>query len=240
MRLTDQHKALLITFLITGSVILSVFSFSIRQKSALIAESYYELEPEKELTEEEQKLLETLDKLNNTKAETNSAFNETKSSNNFAQAYKSIAPPEDYVPKTSSINSEEALSGLKEKYKNTHQDKISSDALSKFDKANNVLKEQQQEANNAKSTIGYSLKGRSKVHIPIPVYLCETNGKVVVSITVNAKGTVTDAYINSSSNSNNECLVEHALEYAKASTFSADASKSSQIGTITFNFIGKN
>ena len=240
MHLSNQHKALLITFLIAGTVLLSVFSFSLKQKEIGVAESYYDIEPEKELTEEELKVIEALEKLNNTKAETNSAFNQTQNSNKFSQAYKTIAPPEDYVPKTSSIDSDAALNNYKEKYKNQHKDELDKEAFSQFDKANDVLKKQQEEANNANSTIGFSLKGRSKVHIPIPVYLCEVNGKIVVNITVNATGNVIDAYINTSSTSDNECLIEHALNYAKESVFSADASKPTQIGSITFNFIGKN
>src|SRR5690606_41454177 len=43
----------------------------------LVSESYYEVEPEKELTEEDLKIMEALARLNNAKAETNSAFNET-------------------------------------------------------------------------------------------------------------------------------------------------------------------
>ena len=58
------------------------------------------LEPEEELTEEEIKILEALERLNASKAETNQAFNESQQSKQFAQAYKPIAPPEDYVPKT--------------------------------------------------------------------------------------------------------------------------------------------
>ncbi|TYA70210.1 hypothetical protein FUA24_22575 [Seonamhaeicola marinus] len=205
-----------------------------------MAETFYEIEPEEELTEEEQKMIEALEKLNNSKAETNSAFNETKSSNRFAQAYKAIAPPEDYTPEHTAINNSEALNNYKEKYKNTHKEELDKEALDQFDKANDVLKKQQEKANNSRSTIGFSLKNRDKVHIPIPIYLCEENGTIVVTITVDAKGNVTDAYINSSSNSDNECLIEHALEYAKESVFSSDASKATQIGTITFNFIGKN
>ncbi|WP_241664805.1 energy transducer TonB [Seonamhaeicola maritimus] len=240
MHLSDQHKALLITFFIAGTVVMSVFSLSLKQKEKGIAESYYEIEPKEELTEEELKIIEALENLNNSKAETNTAFNQSKSANKFAQAYKTIAPPEDYVPKTSDINGDEALNNLKEKYKNEHKDELNNDALTKFDKANDILKKQQEEANNANSTIGYSLKDRTKVHIPIPIYLCENSGKIVVNITVNAKGHVIDAYVNTSSNSDNECLIEHALDYAKESVFSPDASKPSQIGSITFNFIGKN
>ena len=102
-----------------------------------------------------------------------------------------------------------------------------------------MIKKQQDESVNSKSTISFSLVNRKKVYIPIPVYLCEMGGKIVVNITVNAKGKVTDAYLNSSSSTSNECLTEHALEYAKNSQFSADATKKSQIGSITFYFIGK-
>lgn len=206
-----------------------------------MAESYYELEPEDPLTKEETKVLKALEKLNNTKAETNSAFNETQNANRFAQAYKTIAPPEDYEPQTSNLNGTDSYTGgYKEKYKNKQSPELNEDLLSKFNKANDVLKKQTGKTNNANSTIGFSLKNRTKQHIPIPVYLCEENGKIVVTITVNAAGNVIDAYVNNASTSNNACLIEHALDYAKQSTFSADAAKPSQIGTITFNFIGKN
>lgn len=72
----------------------------------------------------------------------------------------------------------------------------------------------------------------------IPRYLCETGGKIVVNITVNEKGIVTDASINGSSNSSNQCLINRALEYAKEALFDT-SSKTKQIGTITFMFKGK-
>lgn len=239
MNLTNQHKALLLTLLITGTVVLSVFNLSLKKQNERMAESYYELEPEKELTEEEIKVLEALENNNNAKAETNKAFNETKNNKHFAQAYKTIAPPEDYEPRSNSINSEEALESFKSKYKNNNQAKLKNEDLSSFSKVNDVLKKQQGVGANTKSTVSYSLKNRDDVYIPIPVYLCETSGKIVVNITVNADGNVIDAYTNTSSTSSNECLIEHALQYAKDSRFSKDASKKSQIGSITFNFIGK-
>lgn len=238
MNLTDQHKALLITFFIAGTVVLSVFNLSLKQQDELASESYYEIEPEKELTEEEIKVLEALEKLNNAEAETNSAFNETQKSKQFAQAYKTIAPPEDYVPKHNSSEANLAESYTK-KYEDKQDSRVDKDELSSFDKVNDLLKKQQEESNNNKSTISYSLINRKKIFIPIPIYLCEENGKIVINITVNAKGSVTDAYINTSSTSSNQCLQEHALEYAKQAQFSSDASKESQLGSITFNFIGK-
>ena len=48
-----------------------------------------------------------------------------------------------------------------------------------------------------------------------------------------------DIITNTNSTSSNDCLTKHALKYAKESRFSTDATKQTQIGTITFNFIGK-
>lgn len=237
MHLTNQHKALLITLLLAGTVVLSVFNLSLKKHSEFISESYYEMEPEEELTEEEQKILEALEKLNNSKAETNNAYNETSNNKHFAQAYKPIAPPEDYVPKTRDAS--ESGEAYKKTYQEPEDSKLNNEDLSSFSKVNDLLKKQQNEGANTKSTISFSLVNRQKVFIPIPVYLCEKGGKIVINITVNAMGEVTDAYVNTSSSTTNECLVEHALEYAKNSEFSADATKKSQLGSITFNFIGK-
>ncbi|WNH08361.1 hypothetical protein [Thalassobellus suaedae] len=237
MNLTNQHKALLLTFLISGTVILSVFNLSLKQHDENISESYYEMEPEKELTEEDVKIIEALEKLNASKAETNKAYNETQDNKHFAQAYKPIAPPEDYVPKHNS--SEENRDAYTKAYDVADTPKVNQDELSSFDKVNDLLKKQKEDGSNSKSTISFSLVNRTKIHIPIPIYLCEVDGKIVVNITVNDKGSVIDTYVNTSSNSTNECLIEHALDYAKKSQFSADASKKSQIGSITFYFIGK-
>lgn len=237
MHLTNQHKALLITFFLSGTVVLSVFNLSLKKQSEFISESYYEVEPKKELTKEEIKLLEAIEKLNNVKAETNNAFNENQQTKQFAQAYKTIAPPEDYVPKSSSFT--DGPNTAKRVYEDDKDSKLKEEELSKFSKVNELLKKQKSGGNNSKSNISFSLLNRTKIYIPIPVYLCEVAGKIIVNITVNANGDVIDSYVNSSSTSDNECLIERALEYANQSQFSADASKPSQIGTITFYFIGK-
>ncbi|MBP0904788.1 hypothetical protein J8H85_13180 [Mariniflexile gromovii] len=216
-----------------------VFNLSIKNQEEALAESYYELEPEKELTEEDKKIIEALEKLNNSKAETNSAYNEADKNKHFAQAYKQIAPPEDYVP----ANSEES-DGEGDESNSLGENKpikpaVNKEELSSYSKVNDLLKQQQNTGVNTKSTVSFSLVDRKKVSIPIPVYLCEVDGKIVINITVNANGNVTDAYFNNASSTKNDCLVQHALEYAKSSRFSADASKKTQLGSITFHFIGK-
>jgi len=238
LKFTDQHRALLITFLISGTIVLSVFNLSIQKQNRGYSESYYEIEPEAELTEEEIQLLEALEKLNGAKAETNKGFNETAKSKQFAQAYKTIEPPKDYENPLLNADHNAANSAEKKTYEPDNSG-IEEDEISKFSKVNDLLKQQQSEGANTKSTMSYSLVDRTDIDLPTPIYLCEFGGKIVVNIAVNAKGDVTDAYTNTSSTSTNECLIDHAIEYAKEARFSADASKASQIGSITFYFIGK-
>ena len=71
------------------------------------------------------------------------------------------------------------------------------------------------------------------------VELQKRGAKVVINITVNAEGRVVTASFNGSSTTSDGCLVDHALEYAKASKFNSDTNKPSQIGTITFMFKSK-
>ncbi|MDX1317983.1 MAG: hypothetical protein R3262_10535, partial [Xanthomarina gelatinilytica] len=101
MNLSNKHKALLITLLVSGTIVLSLFSFHIKKQNELMAESYYLLEPETPKTPEEleaEKLTEALEKQ---PSETNKAYNETQEYKKFAEAYQPIAPPKDYVPKPS-------------------------------------------------------------------------------------------------------------------------------------------
>ena len=239
MPFSSKHKAMLITFLISGTVVLALFNLHIKKQNIQISESYYEIEPEKELTEKELQALEKQAQEQASKAETNKAFNETRKSNRFAQAYKTIEPPKDYV-KPDLSNNNEALLPMEDGKKQEETSKINEDKLDSFSKVNAVLKQQREEGNNAKSTMSYSLVNRKHRYLPTPIYLCEESGKIVVNITVNALGKVVDAYFNKSSSSLNECLIEHALEYAKKARFNADATKDSQIGSITFYFRGKN
>src|SRR5690606_3791344 len=222
-------------------MVLSVLNFNLQQHKDLISESYYEMEPEKELTEEEIKILKALDVLNNAKAETNSAFNETADNKRFAEAYKTIAPPEEYQYQKPNDNTDdgdgENSSALP--LEKPLKPAVDKEQLSSFSKVNELLKKQRSESVNTRSTISFSLVDRKKVHIPVPIYLCEVDGKIVINITVNDKGNVTNAYLNSSSTSSNQCLIQYALEYAKESQFNAEPSKKEQLGSITFNFIGK-
>ncbi len=235
MIVTDQHKALLLTLLFSGTVLLTLFNFHIKQHDDIIAESYYDLNPEEPLTLEEIKQIEAIF---GQKAETNKAFNETEKQTRFSKAYELIAPPEDYVkPELNGANSTQHLAVNSQLIK--AQNPINKEDFESFDKINNVLEQQQEDVSNAKSTMSFSLSNRTSRFLPTPIYLCEHGGKIVVNITVDSDGNVSEAYVNSTSTSQNQCLIDHALEYAKEALFSSDTSKPSQLGSITFLFLGK-
>jgi hypothetical protein len=102
--------------------------------------------------------------------------------------------------------------------------------------------EKKEFTNNLKdkrTSISYSLVDRNAYHLPPPIYTCEKGGKVVINITVNKIGDVTEVSFNEkSSNTNDYCLIENAKAYALKANFSR-SSKNGQIGTITYLFQGK-
>ena len=243
MKYLEQYKAGIITFLLTGTVVLAMFSFHLKQNSKLITENFYELEPEPEIIKEEQELLDVLDGKS-----TNKAFNEdqeykemmrnfkTISANDFERTTKALEEA-----KTSDIVEE---SNITKSYANSNAYALNSEETESYKKLQEELNKRLEnkkiadEHAKTKSTLTYSLVGRIMQDYDIPRYLCETGGKIIVNIVVNGNGKVTDATINGSSNSNNECLINRALEYAKEVQFDA-SNKTKQIGTITFSFRGK-
>lgn len=239
MNLTDKHKSMLITALISGTMVMGMFTFHLKQREDFITESYYLVEPKTEEELQEEALAK--EEAEKQDAETNKAYNETENYKRFAQAYQPIAPPKDYEY-TPSENQGEDNNGPNET--TTSQPEIDDEVLSSFDNVNSVLKKQQsnlsQQSVNKKSSMHYSLVNRTHRYLPTPIYLCETGGKVVVNITVNSLGKVINASINEAASTNNVCLHDHAIDYAKDARFSADSSKKTQLGSITFYFEGKN
>ena len=233
MQFTNKHKALLITFLISGTLVLAMFNFHIKKFEQSVAEQFYDIESEV-LTEE---VSEPKEQMLNSKAETNQAYNENLNTKRFAQAYKRIAPPKDYVRPDLS-QSEDGFNSNTALKKSVPLDK---EEVSSFNKVNTILKKQlEEDPNNSMSSMSYSLVNRKHRFLPTPIYLCEQGGKIVINITVNSSGEVIKATYNGASKSSNQCLIDHAIEYAQRARFNSNTSKASQIGTITFHFRGKN
>ena len=245
MNLTNKHKALLITVLLTSTLVMAMFAVHLKQQDQRVAESFYELIPETE-EEKEERLLE---ELASKQPQTNSAFNEDQEFKDLMKNFKSINA-NDFEKTMKSIEQEQALEDDNEII--TENSRVSTSRANyavndidktSFQKINEKLamhtNDASQKSINANSTLTYSLKGRKLLMYNTPRYLCEISGKMVINITVNNEGNVTDAYVNTTSTSANECLINHALEYAKAVTFDS-SSNVSQLGSITFYFKGKN
>ncbi len=103
----------------------------------------------------------------------------------------------------------------------------------------NAGKESEQQDRKVKGrvTVSFSLTNpvRHAWHLEIPAYQCEGGGEVVVGITVDRSGKVTNARVNEGGD---ECMRESALRAARISRFNIDdAAPAKQSGTITYIFI---
>ncbi|WP_179021668.1 hypothetical protein [Winogradskyella forsetii] len=244
MNFIEQHKALIITILLAGIVVFGMFSIQIQRQQDLITESYYLLEPEPEKTETELQKLEEL-----AAESTNKAFNEDEEYKEMMRNFKTV-DANDFERTTKAIEDAKASEEVSEEtsttqsYANSGDYALNSKETQSYKKLQEELQQRlknkkiaDEHAKN-KGTLTYSLKGRTLTHYKIPRYLCEIGGKIVVTIKVNGAGDVIDASVNGSSNSNNKCLVDHAIAYAESVQFDASNTRE-QIGTITFLFKGK-
>ena len=86
MNLTDKHKSMLITVLLSSSVVMAMFTFHLKQQDKLITESYYLVEPKTEEELQEEALAK--EAAEKETAETNKAYNETENYKRFIKALK--------------------------------------------------------------------------------------------------------------------------------------------------------
>ncbi len=91
---------------------------------------------------------------------------------------------------------------------------------------------------SGESNIHYSLENRYHVRLPVPVYLAQGGGTVVVDIWVSQAGKVIKAEIRRTVNGHDPMLPEYALQAASRTIFNADRlAPSPQKGTITYTFV---
>ncbi|WP_417876507.1 hypothetical protein [Winogradskyella sediminis] len=220
-----------------------MFSFQLTLQEKLVSESYYLIEPEPEITKEDFQDIEDV----NGKS-TNKAFNEDQEYKEMMRNFKTVDAND--FERTTEAMAEAKASEVQEEasitktYTGSNAYALNSDETQSYKKLQEELKQrlenkkQADEHAKTKSTLTYSLKGRTITYYKTPRYLCENGGKIVVSIRVNNTGDVIDAYINGASNSNNQCLINHAISYAETVQFNT-SEKREQLGTITFLFKGK-
>jgi hypothetical protein len=243
---TSTYKALIFTTLLSTAVVYLGFIVHIKKQSKLVAETYYELEPET-ITEEEKEeledILKSLDNLLSTTPSTNKAYNETQEYENEQLNDQEFEEQMDAIKNRSTVEDIKAAN-QENSTLTASRSKSDDDKSSSFSNINDIVNkrsenQKEQTSANKNSSISYSLVDRTHRYLPTPIYLCEQGGKIVINITVDSGGNVTDAYYNNASTSDNGCLIDHAMEYAKAAKFNGDAVKASQLGSITFHFKGK-
>jgi hypothetical protein len=87
--------------------------------------------------------------------------------------------------------------------------------------------------------ISYSLEGRTDRYMHIPVYKCESSGNVIVNIIVSPAGAVIGESV-ASSTTNDDCLIEAALDAAHKSLFNIELNaESRERGTISYEFVAQ-
>jgi hypothetical protein len=227
-----------------------MFYLGIKNKTALITESYYEVDPQ---TEEALKKTEETKDLNvKNKLSTNQASNEDEAFKEMMRNFKTIHDtPTNQEDTEATIDLENIVENTPKTATTTPSYTINSKQYAlqekdreRFRKTKDIVSMQTAKntatnsSSNSNSSVSYSLKNRADLKLPPPIYLCDTGGKIIVNITVNSFGYVTDAYINTTSSSKNQCLIDTAIAYAENALFSK-ANQNSQIGSITYYFMSK-
>lgn len=232
----DKHKALILTILSFAVLMLALYNFKLATNNQETAEmlvdlAQYKVEEKKEVQPEEQ---QKSSRRNPRNVQTHQAYNQDKETreadfkNQLDKIFEKNSAQQEQSENEDTEGSEGNYALSK---KNAEERKKQSDGDDSAEEAS------QKSAVYDYSSISFSLKGRRAVKIPNPVYTCDTAGKVVINITVDANGYVVDRSVNKrSSTTTNECLTDRALEYSAGAKFSKLAGRNSQPGTITYHF----
>lgn len=241
MNFNYSYRAFLITSLLTGILVLFLYSVKLSKVQLQNNEETYDIEMTVEdlLPEELEMAALTPEKIN---IETNKAYNEAE------KFISSIENENEEITETTEGKLQEMEDALNQSQNPTDKNGISETSKpNKSSKKEFSNSESKKEATavvangNRNTTISYQLVDRRAMDLPNPVYTCYGAGKVVINIEVNSMGRVTKTYYNkSSSTTSNGCLIDAASQYASQAIFSTDASRTKQLGSITFNFPGQN
>lgn len=239
MNFNYSYRAFLITSLLTGSLVLFLFSVKLSKEREESTEETYDvvMAPEELLPEDLAIADLTPEKV---KIETNRAYNEAE------KFISSVENDDEEITETT----EGKLQEMNEALENSKSDngngatvttKPEKEKKKKFSNSETGKEgEAVVESGNRNTTISYQLVNRKDIVLPNPVYTCYGSGKVVINVEVNNLGNVVrNSYNKTASTTSNECLIDAALEYSEQARFTTDASKVRQLGTITFNFPGQ-
>lgn len=239
MALNRRILSFLITFFSMSILILGLYNLHIGQVGSEQDEYIVEMvlaEEDIAALEEEKERLEAMQQADPIKSHL--AYNETaKPSYGEPEPLKTLeeimaerAAGDNNEDLTEALGDGEYAGKVKELTKQREENKqlLGEKEASKKEFTNNLAARQ--------TSVSYSLVDRNNYRLPPPIYTCIEGGKVVINITVDGLGNVTEADFNAkSSGTSNGCLVDNAIAYALKAKFNT-SSKAIQKGTITYLF----
>lgn len=169
---------------------------------------------------------------------------------NLANKSEQKINPADYIDKvkeelikSGKLGAENFIDEQKKSEQNKGDEKLAFKPDSATSMQKDKPEESQKMAANYKgpTRIYYDLKDRTHTYLPIPVYMCEGSGKVVLLIEVNQTGNVEKAeIIAGESTTSDPCLIETAVKTALISRFNPDINAPKiQAGTLTYLFVAQ-
>ncbi|NNC62571.1 MAG: energy transducer TonB [Eudoraea sp.] len=240
--LNRNQLSLIITFFSLSIMVLLLFNLHLdaEEQDEYVIEMSLADEDLQELLEQEEKRAEELANANILKS--NRAVNETaKPSFGNPEPLKTLEELMEEHQLNSDEKSLEEMLNENEAFASSLKEmaKIREERKQQLGEKDAEKKEYTDYMKNRTTRISYSLVDRTSYELPPPIYTCLEGGKVVINITVDRLGYVTDASFNTnSSTTSNGCLVENAIQYALKARFNP-GDKASQLGTITYLFQSK-
>lgn len=242
MKLSPQDKALFITFGGASFLILVFFFLGVKPYQDTIPEEYFEIPVLAEALDPE---LEEAKSTQATASQSQKVTHQAANSRALRVESRKFFEEEDAIRKAieeQQLGSVESLNAENEALLREHQKERELALAIKREELKAIIEAREQARNQKKgnrlSTVSYDLEGRTAVRIPNPVYTCDAQGAIVIDISVNKNGSITEMeYNKKASTSTNGCLIDQALEYVGSAYFD-NASLAKQQGTITFNFQG--
>lgn len=239
MKLSPADKAMLITFTGASLLVLVFFFLGVKPyQDPNPEEAFIEIPVVQELEDEQEEEQKTIA---SNKVSSHRAYNASE----LLKESKELFEQEDAVRKAIEEQQLKSVQDLTSETENAlaqsrkKQEKAIEDHKEEVRKQIEARERERDRKNAAakrESTVSYNLVGRTARYIPNPVYTCDARGKIVLAITVNNKGAITQMTLNKkASTSLNGCLIDQALAYANDAIFSS-SSIGTQLGSITFNF----
>ncbi len=220
MEFIEKHKALIITSMLMGIFVLSLYNINMinkqKEQSEILLEIPEEFLAKMEEPEIEEELIAQDNRQLDNARRTHDAYNEDfEDHEEFEQKLKSLTETPEASEEAEEPETEEAEIPLEDKKEKPKEE---------------------EEINNRNSSLTFSLKNRKAIDLPNPVYTCNGSGKVVVKIEVNKNGYVVGTKVDKkSSTTRNECLFDNAMDYARQALFSRSNIEEQQ-GSITYYF----